>query len=794
MITRVRLRNWKSHAQTELRFGDGTNLLVGGMGSGKSSVLEAISMGLFGKVPGLKERGVKLEDLIRSKPEPAESAEVEVGFSLPTGEEYVVRRVIRRKGGTTSAELRKADGTLVEGGTSGKVTELVEKLLGLNYDLFERAVYSQQNRLDYFLTLRPAERKKKVDEVMGMDRLEVARQKLGTLSKRLSEEARDRRRMVEGQDREALLRQLEELRRKREGDERKAEELRRKEGELSPRLEEVRKRLEELEELGRRVERLRTREREEGARIEQLQRQQEELRAKLGGPPDLEALEREAGEAERAHSEARAEEERAGSELLAAERRKGSLRAELQGMEGQRRALEQRVREKEAKEGWLREVGAGELPSRLEEVRKRLEEVRGELARVEAREGEVRKGLEELSSAGSSCPVCEAPLDGGRKEALQGRRRRELEELGRRRAELRVRLRELGEEERRLSELERRVRTVEGELKELPELRRELERLGEERVKKEGELEACEKGLEVLRERHRQAGVRKEESWKRWQEARARLELARSLLELERQLRDRRVQHLSLQRELWELERKYREEEVRRAREEKETLLRQLEGLRGELRGLERLLKEEGERLELLRRDLLNLRRLELEALRLEEASEALGLLQVALSRTQAMMRELFVEQVNQLMEDLWQEVYPYGDYTSLRLSVGEGGDYEFELRDRRGNWLPVEGVASGGERTDACFVMRVALAKVMAPGLGWIVLDEPTHNLDAEAIQELARVLKDRLPSLVRQVLLITHEERLEAAVSGYLYRFSRDKDREGPTVVEQISLPQVF
>ncbi|MEM3012944.1 MAG: hypothetical protein QW084_06240, partial [Candidatus Hadarchaeales archaeon] len=74
------------------------------------------------------------------------------------------------------------------------------------------------------------------------------------------------------------------------------------------------------------------------------------------------------------------------------------------------------------------------------------------------------------------------------------------------------------------------------------------------------------------------------------------------------------------------------------------------------------------------------------------------------------------------------------------------------------------------------------------------IVLDEPTHNLDAEAIQELARVLKDRLPSLVRQVLLITHEERLEAAVSGYLYRFSRDKDREGPTVVEQISLPQVF
>lgn len=792
MITRVRLRDWKSHAQTELRFGDGTNLLVGGMGSGKSSVLEAISMGLFGTVPGLRERGLKLEDLIRSKPEPADSAEVEVAFALPSGEEYVVRRVIRRKGGTTSAELRKADGTLLEGSTAGKVTELVEKLLGLSYELFERAVYSQQNRLDYFLTLRPSERKRKVDELMGMDKLEEARQKLGALSRRLSEEARNKRREVEGRDKESLTRLLEEVEREKKEVERRVEESRRREGELSSKLEEVGKRLKELEELGRRMEGLRARVREEGARIEQLQGQEKEMEEKLGRAPELEVLEREAREAEGIYSEAKAEEERVSSELLSAEGRRGALRAELQALEGRRKTLEQRVREKEAKEEWLR--GTGKLLSRLEEIRRRVEEAREELAKVKAREVEVRKALEELSSAGSSCPVCEAPLDGGRKEALQERRRRELEELGRRREELGVGVRELAEEERRLSELERKVRTVEGELKELPELRGELQRLQEERARKEGELRACEDELETLGEKHRQAVRRREESWRRWQEARNRLELARSLLELKRQLRDRRVLHLNLQRELWELERKYSEEEVRRMRGEKEALLGQLERLRGELRGLEGVLKEKVERMELLRKDLLDLRRLELEAVKLSEASEALGLIQTALSRTQALMRELFVDQVNQVMEDLWQEVYPYGDYTSLRLSVGEGGDYQFELKDRRGNWLPVEGVASGGERTDACFVMRVALARVLAPGLGWIVLDEPTHNLDAEAIQELARVLRERLPSLVRQVLLITHEERLEAAVSGYLYRFHRDKDREGPTVVEQVSLPEMF
>ncbi|MCQ8898685.1 MAG: hypothetical protein NQU48_04560, partial [Hadesarchaea archaeon] len=346
----------------------------------------------------------------------------------------------------------------------------------------------------------------------------------------------------------------------------------------------------------------------------------------------------------------------------------------------------------------------------------------------------------------------------------------------------------------RLSEQERRMRRLEGEVGNLPELRRELEEIRRRREEKEGELRSCERELEALREEHRRAVERREEAGRRWQEALRRLELARELQRLERELTESRARHLTLQREVWDLERRYREEEVRRTEEEYRSLSSQLGRVRGELRAMEQLQREREGLRELLRGRLRELRRKELEALRLREASQALGLLQLALSRTQASMRSLFVERVNEMMEELWEEVYPYGDYTSLRLSVGEEGDYQFELRDRRGNWLPVEGVASGGERTDACFVMRVALARALAPRLGWIVLDEPTHNLDAEAIQELARVLRERLPSLVRQVLLITHEERLEAAVSGYLYRFHRNKAREEPTVVEQISLPPGF
>ena len=64
MITPLRLKNFKSHANSEFKFGPGTNVLVGPMGSGKSSVMDAICIGLFGTCPAIQSRRIKLEDVI----------------------------------------------------------------------------------------------------------------------------------------------------------------------------------------------------------------------------------------------------------------------------------------------------------------------------------------------------------------------------------------------------------------------------------------------------------------------------------------------------------------------------------------------------------------------------------------------------------------------------------------------------------------------------------------------------------------------------------------------------------
>jgi len=79
---------------------------------------------------------------------------------------------------------------------------------------------------------------------------------------------------------------------------------------------------------------------------------------------------------------------------------------------------------------------------------------------------------------------------------------------------------------------------------------------------------------------------------------------------------------------------------------------------------------------------------------------------------------------------------------------------------------------------------LRIAFALVLAPQLRWLVLDEPTHNLDSKSVSELARVLRDKISEFVDQVFIITHDHTLENAVSGYLYKF----EKKGYTKIEKM------
>ena len=91
MIRKVKLQNWKSHLDTELVFDRGTNVFIGPMGSGKTSVLDAICFAFFGTFPTLFSKKIKLDDVIMNRPVEKQMAKVSVTFEVDR-EEYTITR------------------------------------------------------------------------------------------------------------------------------------------------------------------------------------------------------------------------------------------------------------------------------------------------------------------------------------------------------------------------------------------------------------------------------------------------------------------------------------------------------------------------------------------------------------------------------------------------------------------------------------------------------------------------------------------------------------------------------
>src|SRR3989338_3510135 len=111
MITKVHLKNWKSHLDSEFEFVRGVNALIGINGAGKSSVLDGISFALFGTFPNHSNRKVSLDDLIMGRPQQKEEAEIFLEFDSD-GKRYSVLRKVKRGKGTIQAEIRE-DGKLI---------------------------------------------------------------------------------------------------------------------------------------------------------------------------------------------------------------------------------------------------------------------------------------------------------------------------------------------------------------------------------------------------------------------------------------------------------------------------------------------------------------------------------------------------------------------------------------------------------------------------------------------------------------------------------------------------------
>jgi len=196
MIDKITLKNWRTHKESILEFGTGTNVIVGVMGSGKSSLVNAISYSLFGTFPALKSKQVSLNEIIMNKPNQCDVAEITLEFRH--GEKkYVAERKIKLDG-TNEAKLL-CEGRLIAGPKQKDVNEKIEILLGLKYELFSRAVYAEQNEMDFFLRLSPGDRKKKFDDLLELSKYEEARKNSIVLQNQLLKDNKQQKDLITNQ-------------------------------------------------------------------------------------------------------------------------------------------------------------------------------------------------------------------------------------------------------------------------------------------------------------------------------------------------------------------------------------------------------------------------------------------------------------------------------------------------------------------------------------------------------------------------------------------------------------------
>lgn len=879
MIHSIKLRHWKSHESSRLEFGKGTNLLIGPMGSGKTSVLDAICFALFGTFPALKSRKVSLEEVVMARPERKTDASVELTFECE-GQKYTVVRSLSPE--KSEAYLRKGE-QVVEGPQPQRTTEAIQSVIRMDYELFTRAVYAEQNRVDHFLQLQPRERKRQIDELLGLDSFETARATSVQALNKLKAQREEADKLLKGMGYEetkrlasSLQAELKALRAEsaaaggeaaragRDAEAAKADVARLEKLEASHR--EAEKRATALE-----------------ARLKESKEEAEKEKAALGAlPSEGEARkEKERLSREIAELEGRA---KAGRELsLAREKISGSLEALAQekksksGLEGRlyedeaqalkRLESDRAARERKVEEARARMEGAqkalakaqarcGELAEKARERASLVEQLRelekrhgenikerlakaGEkakelqtlIAQAQARAEEAQSAHETLAGAGAGCPVCDTPLTEERRKGLAEQKSAKRRESLEKKTAHEAQLRELGAGREELEKALKRQEIAEARLSALGGAEEELLKERQEEKRAAAALEGARKDEGSIREAVKAAGDAEERQRQLVRslgelaallakEARHRTELQRiegqlgaaAVDKVEAELKAAREKLAGFERiaRVHELQRRANELDGELAKARKDfasigfsptALIKAREtaaeahgrtaGAQARVEKARALEKEKEARLEEAGARVKAGQAAEERRLKVEREEEQVAVFGKALVETQSALRSELIDGVNDAMALLWRGLYPYRDYLSVRLS-GSGEDYDIELRSLDGEWVQIE-QASGGEKSCAALCLRIAFATVLAPCLSWLVLDEPTHNLDSNAVLLLAHALRDEIPKIVDQVFIITHDEALKESASARVYRIERDKDRGDKSAVEEVSIATV-
>jgi len=755
MISKIRLQNWKSHTDTELSFTSGANVIVGPMGAGKSSILQAISFALFGTFSELKRKELKISDIVKRNSE-IKNAGVDIEIAI--GNEILQIKRLIEEGNTKEATIRNKEGKLLAGTNPAQVNAYLKDVLKIDEDIFLRTIYAKQNEIDLFLQLTPIERKTRLDELMCIDKFEIARKNCVKLLNQIETKKSSQEEFIRDFKIEDLEREIEELNKactdlltEKESLKAKVSEVEKGKIEFDLRIKALRKNLDEINRL------------EEKKRL--LETQLTELKEKLGPvtlDEDLQSVgfrlrevKTKISELQRSKVHLKEDAEHHQRNALELEKRLGMLEhksAELANALAETEKLHVDLETLE-KEGKL-----VLLESRLKAVEDNLRNTIDQRAQVLGEISIIKKHLQELETTEGVCPVCSAELTQIKKAELVLQRNQKITELESKTQELHAAEESIRLDIKHTEEIYDKQQDVIKRIGQLGDLLREERdiaiQLSETKGKKETfaeiiaqmqqrlddvdtEVANLDSELTQLTEKRHLCELKEKEN-----------EIHRELERISKDLETRAI----VPGEIDDLEAKFREA-IRNAQE-----------LESKAKSTDYIIEEKQKRLKDFEDKRNKFVEIKDKILVFQDKVEFLSQFKNALLTAQENLRRELITAVNEVMSNLWTQLYPYDKWSSLRLDASES-DYLLQIREKEGDWISVAGFASGGERMLACLVLRLAFAKVLAQSMSILILDEPTHNLDDKAINTLVDVIQNKLSGFLEQVFIVTHDEKLAEA-----------------------------
>src|ERR671930_1492431 len=186
MMKDIKLHNFISHNDTTLVFNKGITIFVGHNGSGKSSVIDAITFALFGEHTRKSNKNIVRRG--------SSSAYVHLNFSIGS-REYSAYRHLGNSGETVSARFELISYGTNNNHSNSKINTTkriiisgerrqfgesmsaeIAKVLGMDYKKLRIAAIVQQGELSKIIESSPKEFKELLNSLIGIDRLDLAYQ------------------------------------------------------------------------------------------------------------------------------------------------------------------------------------------------------------------------------------------------------------------------------------------------------------------------------------------------------------------------------------------------------------------------------------------------------------------------------------------------------------------------------------------------------------------------------------------------------------------------------------------